>query len=141
MTDMTLRSPTMKRYLFYIGFALAIVVGIWLAHLSYTRIVQPSSPYMVVDPSVPSINNPLGYEPVEITGLDPKFGKQMMVTCKMPVGYTEYIHYPPNWQNNVLNPKSWQGQTTKYVLYGILGLVLAFMSWRIVRIVRLRRSK
>ena len=43
-------------------------------------------------------------------------GQRVMVSCNVPASYAPYIHYPQNWDNNILNPNTMSGQSVKYRL-------------------------
>src|SRR4030042_5987160 len=97
-----------KRDWFHIVFAFAVIAGSLLAHWSYETVVKSWSPTMIVDMDCPSEVCPLGYEPVELTGLPVEQGVEKMITCNVPVEYTPYIHYPKNWEHSPFNPaNSW----------------------------------
>jgi len=130
----------LKKYWFHIVFAFAVIGGSLLAHWSYETVVKGWSPTMIVDLSVPSETCPLGYEPVEVTGLDPSLGKVSMITCKVPASYVQYIHYPKNWDKSPFNPANPWAQAIKWALYGILAIVIGLLAWRITMIVRARRK-
>jgi hypothetical protein len=120
-----------KRYWFNIVFAFAIVAGAILAHISYETLIKGWSPYIIVDMGIPCESCPSKYEPVEITGLPVEQGVKRMVTCRVPVQYAPYVHYPDDWANSPFNPEGTVGQITKWGLYGILGVVVGLISWRI----------
>lgn len=126
-----------KKYWFYVALPLSVIFG-WfvIGDMTYTKMVEPSSPYMIVDKDVPSEYCPVGYEPVELTGKPVEQGERAMINCKVPESYEKYVHYPENWQENALNPESWQGQATKWALYGVLFVVIGLVSWRSVRLYR-----
>ncbi len=128
------------KYWFHIVFAFAILAGALFAHWSYENIVRGWSPTMIVDTSVPSIVNPLGYEPVEVTRLSAEKGVEKIVTCRVPISYEQYIHYPKNWDSSPFNPKGQVGQFTKWGLYGILAVVVGLITWRIVYIIKQRNK-
>ena len=96
---------------------------------------------MIVDMDVPSECCPLGYEPVELTDKDPEDGVKKMVSCRVPVVYEPYVHYPENWESNIFNPQSMQGNITKWGLYGVLVIVIGMLVWRIIVIRKKRRAK
>lgn len=130
----------LRQYWFNIAFAVAIVIGVLVAHWSFTNVVESGSPYMIVDKNSPSDYSPVGYEPVEMTGISIEQGEKIMVSCKVPESYTPYLHYPQNWGTNVLNPDTWQGQSVKYVLFGMLGIVICLLIWRIIMIIKRRKQ-
>jgi len=131
----------LKKYGFYVLFAFAMVMGVGLAHISYEAIVEPNSPYILADMDVPSTCSPVGYEPVEFTGKPPEEGKRLMITCTAPAVYEPYIHYPKGWESNILNPANPWGQAVKWILYGVLAILLGLLAWRIVRIIRKKRKQ
>lgn len=120
------------KYWIYAAFALAIVAGFVVAHLSYIALIVPSLPYMIVDVDKPSKDSPVGFEPVERTGKDPSQGKRIAVTCKIPETYTEYLHYPANWEKNIFNPASLRGQIVKWILYSALPVMIGLLTARLV---------
>lgn len=130
----------LKRYWFPIVFALALIAGSLLAHWSYETIVKDWSPTMIVDLDVPSDCCPLGYEPVELTGKPVEQGVVKIITCKMPIAYAPYIHYPENWERSPFNPQGAVGQATKWSLYAILAVLVGLLTWRIVYIVKMRKK-
>lgn len=131
---------TVKKYLWYLAIAVAVIFGFGMMHLLFTGVIEPSSPYMIVDKSCESDVCPLGYEPVELTGIPPEQGERVMITCKIPISYQSYVHYPEGWQNNLLNPKTWQGQATKIGLFVFLGMAVCLLVWRIWTIVKKKRK-
>jgi hypothetical protein len=80
-----------KEYLMVI---LAFCIGIGLAWVSWQLLVEPSIPFLIVDPDSYVPDDPYGikYLPVEITGLE--LSKGLIVKhCKIPEIYKEYVHY------------------------------------------------
>lgn len=130
-----------RKYWFYPVLAIAVCLGFFVAHLSYENVVQPNSPYMIVDKDAPSDYCPVGYEPVEMTGKPIEQGEKAMITCEVPESYAKYIHYPENWEQNALNPNATQGQVTKWLLYGILVLMIGFIAWRSVVLYKRNKNK
>jgi hypothetical protein len=129
-----------KRYWFHFVFVLAIIFGVGMAHWSYETLIKGWSPTMIVDTSVPSDVNPLGYEPVELTGKPVEQGVAKMITCKVPIEYTPYIHYPANWANSPFNPANPVAQAIKWALYAILAVLVGLLGWRIAYIVKMRKK-
>lgn len=121
----------LNKYWIYIMLPLSVIFG-WfvMGFLTDKYVVQPNQPYMIVDKDVPSEYCPVGYEPVELTGKPVDQGEKALISCKVPESYAQYIHYPDNWNENVLNPDTTQGQITKWILYGILAIVIGFVIWR-----------
>lgn len=130
-----------KKYWFHVVFAIAILAGALFAHWSYETIVRGWSPTMIVDTSVTSDVNPLGYEPVELTGIPVSQGVEKIVTCRVPISYEQYIHYPKNWDTSPFNPKGSIGQFTKLVLYAVLVIVVSLLTWRIAYILKIRKNR
>ena len=129
-----------KRYWFHFVFVFAIVFGVFLAHWSYETVIKDWSPTMIVDLDVPSDTCPLGYEPVELTGKPVEQGVEKMLTCRVPIEYAPYVHYPENWDRSPFNPQGEIGQATKWSLYAILAIVVGLISWRVVTIVKIRKK-
>uniref|UniRef100_A0A6M3L920 Uncharacterized protein n=1 Tax=viral metagenome TaxID=1070528 RepID=A0A6M3L920_9ZZZZ len=129
-------SNFLKKYWFNILFGVALIIGVGVAHWSFNSLVEPSSPYMIVDKNEPSDYSPVGYEPVEMTGKSFEQGEKVMVSCKVPESYAPYVHYPQNWEGNVMNPDAWQGIALKYGLYSVLVILVCFIIWRVVVIIR-----
>ena len=96
---------------------------------------------MIVDTDCPSEVCPLGYEPVELTGLPVEQGVEKMLTCRVPIAYAPYVHYPKNWERSPFNPQGEVGQIVKWSLYAILVIVVGLISWRIVHIVKMRKKR
>ncbi len=129
-----------KKYWFHIAFAFAVIAGSLLAHWSYETVIKGWSPTMIVDLDCPSDVCPLGYEPVEITGKPVEQGVERMITCKVPIEYAKYIHYPANWDRSPFNPANPTAQAIKWLLYAILVVLVGLLTWRIVYIVKMRKK-
>lgn len=110
-----------------------------LAHLSFQYIVFPNSPQMIIDMDAPSKQSPVGYEPVEMTGKPINEGKVVLCPCKVDTIYAQYIKYPPNWENNPLNPESNESWVLRWSLYSVAICSAGGLGWYINK--RIKETK
>jgi len=119
----------------------AVIVGVLFAHYSFDYIVMPLSPTMIIDETMPSETSPVGYEPVEITGMAISEGKEVLCSCKVPMFYEQYVHYPKAWPYSPFNPNSWIGKGTVYLLYIIAAILLYLLVRKIIKLRKRQKEK
>lgn len=111
----------------------------FLAHLSYEYVFIPNSPQMIIDLDVPSQRSPVDYEPIEITGASE--GKVVICPCKVDEIYASYVHYPDNWEHNILNPEAKESKIFLYSLYFVAVCSAGSLGWYISKRIKERNKE
>ena len=112
----------------FIGFA-------FIGHVTWERVIIPNSPTMVLDMNAPCTNcEGLKYYPAQVTGIPLAEGKVVMVSCKVPDVYLQYIDYPDTWgKYHPFNPNGVVGPKLVIGLYVLLGISIILLTWSIIK--------
>lgn len=129
----------MKKYLSWILVIVVALVVFFGLDFFMENYFKPNQPHMILDPNVPTANpnfeNNIPFEPVEITGLNPKDG-EIFVPCTIPAEYEQYVHYPDNWGERSFFHPSGLWSKIQWVIWIIVGLMVTGLVARIIYLVR-----